>query len=184
MIKKNNFLSGNFLVSNSTIQDPNFLQTVVFLIEHDEHGAFGLVVNRLKDLTLRDALQGLASNAGDIYLFEGGPVRPDALFILHGNQNAESPGTEIISGVYLGSSKELIEELINNEYPYHIYHGYAGWGPGQLESEMEAKTWVTMPATKEIIFHEKPDIVWREALHHKGGIYGYFAKNVKNPFLN
>ncbi|MDH5716617.1 MAG: YqgE/AlgH family protein [Spirochaetia bacterium] len=184
MGKEKQSYKGHFLISNSTIQDPNFVQTVVLLIEHDKNGAFGLVVNRLENITLYDVVQGMSEKAQEIKLYEGGPVRPDALFVLHGFKNARNSGEEIIPDVFLGSNKELMIDLLENDYPFHIYHGYAGWVADQLENELESKTWITMPASKEIVFHQNPQVVWREALHHKGGIYGYFAKNVRNPFFN
>ncbi len=177
-------LAGCFLISNSTIQDPNFTNTVVLIIDHDENGAFGLIVNRPGDSTLFDVLDGVDEAAKGTNLFQGGPVRPDALFILHGNAEAAEAGDEVIDGVYMSSSRSLLDQLVDSETDFHVYNGYSGWGPGQLESEIKMKTWVTMPARADVVFHKNPDVVWREALANKGGLYSYFAQKVRDPFMN
>ncbi|MES0491639.1 MAG: YqgE/AlgH family protein [Leptospirales bacterium] len=177
-------LKGKFLISSSTLKEDNFVQSVVFLIEHNEEGAFGLVVNRPLDSSLYDVLPKMSTKAKNIPIYEGGPVRPEVLFVLFYSDSADVEGEQVIENIYLGTSLALLEDLIETEKPFHVYHGYAGWSATQLEEELEAKTWVVAEGTKNIIFHENPVVVWREALLHNGGIYSYFAKNVKDPFLN
>ena len=178
-------LKGNFLISGSTLKEENFNETVVFIIEHNDEGAFGLIVNRKLDGGLPDVLPRLGEKSAKKPLYEGGPVRKEVLFVLFHNAECEADdGEEVIPGVFLGNSYELIEGLLEKDIPFHVYSGYAGWAPGQLESELEAKTWVVMPAKQEIIFHENPQYVWREALLYGGGIYSYFARHIKDPFLN
>jgi len=180
------FIKGKFLISNSALKEKSFAETVLFIIEHNEEGAFGLVVNRPESENYLDELPSLKNERGITKIYNGGPVRTDVIFVLFmGDENVrQEDGEKIIDGVYMGTSFQLLEKLIEEKAPFHIYHGYAGWAPGQLEKELESKTWVVMPAKKEIIFHEKPEIVWREVLFEKGGIYSYFARNIKDPFLN
>lgn len=177
-------LKGNFLISGSTLKEESFNETVVFIIEHNEEGAFGLIVNRKLDSNVSEVLPRLGKKAADKPLYEGGPVRKEVMFVLFSGHTGKYDGEEVIPGVLLGNSYELIVELLEQEAAFHIYSGYAGWAPGQLESELEAKTWVVMPAKREIIFHENPHHVWREALLYGGGLYSYFARHVKDPFLN
>lgn len=177
------FLKGNFLISNSTLKEKNFTESVVFLIEHNEAGAFGLVVNQPESGNFSSLIPD-SIKKGEYRIYKGGPVRPEVLFILYNAATFKDLGEEIIPDVYLGTSVDLLSLLAEQHLPYHIYHGYAGWAPGQLEAELEAKTWLHMPARKEMIFHENPEIVWREALFYNGGIASYFARTIKDPFLN
>ncbi len=185
-------LRGHFLISNSTLQDPNFVHTVVFLIEHGKEGAFGLIINRKitseeNPIHLRDILPDLPPSAESIPLYEGGPVSRETLFILFQKEEGiyiPEEGEEVIPEVYIGGSKKLVETLLDYEIPFHAYLGYSGWAPGQLEEEIAQNAWVILKARKELIFHPHPEKVWREALIHKGGLFSYFAKTVNDPFLN
>ena len=169
-------------MSNSILQDPNFSNAVVLVIEHDAQGAFGIIVNRVSDATLGEALD-IEDSKYEINLFDGGPVRPDALFILHGSTK-QPEDEDVIDGVYMSNRLELLDEAVSSNNDFHVYHGYCGWAPGQLEREIDANSWIVIPAKKELIFHQDPEVVWREALTCKGGLFSYFAGNVNDPFLN
>lgn len=184
--KRNESLKGHFLISSSALTDPNFSKTVVLVLEHDEQGAFGLVVNRREDVGLFDVLEEeLPHSQTDIPLFSGGPVEPQVLFFLHDNsQLVEFPQQEIIEKVYWGNSKDLLLHLLNGANPFHVFHGYSGWAAGQLEAEILQKSWIITPAKKEIIFNQNPDTMWRAALEKEGGIFAYFAETVNDPKLN
>ena len=175
---------GKFLISNSTLKEKNFTEAVVFIIEHNQDGAFGLVVNQPEEKEFSSLMPELIQKTETHRIFSGGPVRPEVLFILYSSARHRYLGEEIIPDVFLGTTVDLLEILAVGNIPHHIYHGYAGWSPGQLDAEIEARTWILMPAQKEMIFHNHPEIVWREALFFNGGIYAYFARNIKDPFLN
>ncbi|MCE9500910.1 MAG: YqgE/AlgH family protein, partial [Leptospira sp.] len=134
---------------------------------------------------LKDVVVGLSGfpNA-NFLMYWGGPVDQSFISILHDNDELSSPGLEIIPGVYLSRSFELLLKLIESNSKFHIFHGYSGWGSLQLESEFERKSWVSHDANPDIIFHPEPEIVWKEALRDKGGIYKYFAEHIKDPMLN
>lgn len=174
------------LISNSSIVTDDFNQSVVLIIEHDEEGAFGLVINKQSHLTLFDAIAGVSEDASQkVYMFWGGPVDQTFITILHqAKYTRGDPGVEIIPGVYLSRSFELLLMLLESEEKFCVFHGYSGWGAGQLESEFKRKSWVPHNAKKELIFHDNPEEVWREALKSKGGIYKYFAETTKDPMLN
>jgi len=178
------FLKGFFLISNSTLKEKIFHESVVLVIEHNEEGAFGLVVNQPEEDEYLQFMPEIVKRGGRYRVFRGGPVRQEILFILYNSHKHRDLGEEIIPGVFLGTSIELIEILASENLPYQIYHGYAGWAPGQLESELEAKTWMVMQAQRNMIFHSNPEIVWREALVYNGGLFSYFARNIKDPYLN
>jgi len=200
---------GKFLVSNSILQEKSFNQTVILLIEHNDEGAFGLILNRKKDAeVLRNLIEkaeesdieeeGLEPDNNSATdetqdedeewednLYEGGPVRPDVLFILFSDPEKKiSGGENIFQDIYLGTSFDVLESLMEYTMDFNIYQGYSGWGPGQLESEIASKTWIITEPSVYLIFSEKPSKSWREALMKSGGINSYFAENIKDPFLN
>ncbi len=151
-------LSAHFLVASPQLQDPNFARTVVLLIEHTEEGALGVVLNRATCKTVRELWDEVGEapceNEQPVHL--GGPV-PGPLLAVHTNQFfAES---EIAPGVFFAVKKENLDELVLQEGdPLKIFVGHAGWGPGQLENEMQAGGWRTMPATNEYIFFDGADL--------------------------
>ncbi len=179
-------LKGNFLISNLAIQDSNFVETVILLLEHNHEGALGLILNRPYEISLHDAINELPSKAKDIPLYKGGPVHPGALFVLHtsGNISTHDPGIQIIPNVYLGGSRKLLNILIKGTLPFKVFNGYTGWGAEQLENEIAQNSWFMAEASKDFIFHNDSQSAWRQALDKKGGIYSYFAKTVKDPILN
>lgn len=188
---KKKYLKGKFLISASTLSDPVFAKTVVFLLEHDQEGAFGLVMNRPSSANLFEVLDDMPEAAKKINVFSGGPVQPQILFVLHQNlELVEEPELQTINQkLYWGSSNSLLFSLLNNSLPLQVFHGYAGWGRGQLEAELQQNSWFVAAADKHN-FLEQPsppqdsDVMWRDFLTREGGIYAYFAQNVQDPALN
>jgi len=178
-------VKGKILISNSSVVTDDFHKTVVFMVEHDASGAFGLVVNKRSNYLLKEVVLGLPPNAkSEAPMYFGGPVDQSFISILHNNGNLENRGLEVIPGVFMSRSFDLLLTLIEENSKFHIFHGYSGWGALQLESEFERKSWATHEANADIIFSEEPEIVWREALRSMGGIYKYFAEHTKDPMLN
>lgn len=191
-------LKGHFLISESNMADPNFYQTVVLMLEHNEEGAFGLVVNRKSHLALCDVLPRFnESNRGVATpIYVGGPVQQEYLFVLHSelpegpSPTAQSP----VPGVYFEPAFGHIEHYFNDhvwdtmppdDRPHiHLFLGYSGWAPGQLERELEQGSWMTVEANSRIVFHRNPEQGWKEALREKGGIYKVFAESNQHPGLN
>ena len=193
-------LKGYFLISESNMSDPNFYQTVVLILEHNEEGAFGLIVNRKSPLTLADIIPKYQTDRGfNTPVFVGGPVQQEFLLMLHSELPAEGsqPSSSSISpikGVIFEPHFKLMENYFEEEHwegipaddrPYiHLFLGYSGWAPGQLEREMSSGSWITHPASAKIVFHENPEQGWRDALRQKGGIYKVFADSNQKPGLN
>ena len=190
-------LDGYFLVSETELVDPNFHRTVVLIVNHNEEGAFGLVLNRPAEASLGDLVEELAeSDAGAATLFIGGPVEQHYLFTLHTGLPAEatskyssSPTEGIVFEPVFGS----VEEYLQNEWPKHspesrpsfnFYLGYAGWAPGQLENELEEGAWLVIPADSKIVFNDDPSDGWNAALIKKGGLYQIIAQTGFKPSLN
>ena len=176
---------GKILISNSSIVTDDFNKSVVFIIDHDSSGAFGLVVNKKSSYMMTDVVLGLPEGVKDTFMYWGGHVDHTFISILHNNPNFIDPGLQIIPGVFLSRSYDLLMKLLSSdETAYHIFHGYSGWGAGQLEAEFARKSWVIHDPTPNNIFHSDPETVWRDALKSKGGIYRYFAEHTKDPSLN
>ncbi len=146
-------LAGSFLVARPSLQDPNFRQTVVLMLQHDPEGAYGLVVNRAGK-----------SKGLPFPLFNGGPCKAEGLIMVHGH--ADWPGGDekgVAPGVYLGDAaclKRVSDAEIDEVLRYRVFKGYAGWGPGQLEGELVAGAWAVVPATAEILFDVPVDDLW------------------------
>lgn len=199
MTKRPDSLKGHFLISEANMSDPNFFQTVVLMVEHNAEGAFGLVVNRRSRLVLSDILPGFTHNRGACTpIYVGGPVQQEYLFVLHSDLPDAEAGSEYrsipVKGVNFEPAFRRIETYFNEENwnaipaddrpRIHLYLGYSGWAPGQLEQEMDRGSWIIHPASAKIVFHENPEEGWANALRDKGGIYRVFADTNPDPGLN
>ncbi len=191
------YLSGYFLIASVNLLDPNFVRTVVLLIQHNDEGAFGLVLNRPSGKELNDVLpESLEGAVLHVPVYIGGPVQQDYLFVLHSglenkllNPNATSP----IPGVFFEpATKQLISYLIDewNITPLEdrpklrLYAGYSGWGPGQLERELRENSWFVVPGHQSIVFHPEPENAWKDALSRKGKYYRFVAETGYMPSIN
>jgi putative transcriptional regulator len=200
MDRKDNFqsLKGYFLISEATMLDPNFKHTVVLIIEHNEDGAFGLIVNKKSQLTLSDLLPEFQNERGkSTPIYIGGPVQQEFLFVVHSpllDRKPSSTSMEVISNVYFEPGFRNLEDYFKDDYwnslplddrpKIHLFIGYSGWGPGQLEREIHEGSWIIHPASYKIAFHPNPEEGWKDALRQKGGIYKIFADTNQDPFLN
>ncbi len=150
-------LAGNFLVARSSLRDGFFGRSVVLLLQHGSDGAFGLVLNRptkAKELSFP--------------LFIGGPCQTDGLLMIHGRPDwiadEENKGMEVCPGVYLGTTEqfEKIDDANDPAGRFRVFAGYAGWGPDQLESEMQQGAWIVLPAQGEMIFETPAQDLWEQ----------------------
>ncbi len=178
--------AGILLIADPFLKDPNFLRTVVFLCEHRTEGSFGFVLNRKYENTLDQLLPGLEDHP--LPVFYGGPVQPDTIHFLHQYPDLIPGGQEVMKGIFWGGDFESLLQVIRNEDydPDRIrfFLGYSGWSEGQLATEMEEKSWLTVKATRKLVFHSKHDEVWKEALLHLGGDYTMMVNFPIDPQLN
>ncbi|HEY5234252.1 MAG TPA: YqgE/AlgH family protein [Verrucomicrobiae bacterium] len=164
-------LKGKLLLDGGDLTESFFHRTVVLICEHNAEGAFGLVLNRssgskVGELIVADLPDALKSAP----LFLGGPVQPTALSFLHSDDFI--PGANVFPNLNLGHSlDELVEvgESFSAGKKVKMFAGYAGWSPGQLEDEMKRKSWLTYPASLELVFETPPDQLWQKILKSKGG---------------
>ena len=155
------FLSGPLLVASRNLRDPNFRQTVVLLLEHNDDGALGVVLNRVSDRTVEQVWEAVEFDPVDCLqpLNFGGPV-PGPLIALHTSEElSEKP---VLPGLFLSMQKENVDQLVRQEaHPFRLYSGNSGWGGGQLEGELKQGGWLTAPGTVTDVFAE-PDESWQE----------------------
>jgi putative transcriptional regulator len=159
-------LRARFLIATRSLRDPNFHRSVVLMLEHNDSGAMGLIVNHPSKGTVHDAISqhfDIPDN-GDL-LYVGGPVEANSLLLLH---NAEDIGGDnsIVPGVFVGGSEEAFEEVArrasagDTDLRYRVYSGYSGWGKRQLDGEVSRNDWLDLPATAEQVFGDDPYALW------------------------
>jgi len=155
---------GTFLIAARGMRDPNFAQTVVFLIDYDVQGAFGLIIDRPTVHTLTELWPDIAGlEAHSVYF--GGPVFPNRLLFLLRSNDAAQEMRQVIPGVHLGSDELTLKRIIaKGEEEFRTYAGYSGWGPGQLDYEIARGDWHVILAEKRFIFAAKPAEVWEELI--------------------
>lgn len=161
------------------------MRTVVFLCDHQEEGSFGFVINRSFEHTLDELMNDLDEK---IPVFYGGPVQMDTIHFLH-QYPALIPGSfEVMDGIYWGGDFEtaitLLKEGSLDLSKIRFYIGYSGWGNGQLNDELKEKSWLTAPATRKLVFHQKTEEIWKDSLKHLGGDYELMANFPIDPQLN
>ena len=154
-------LAGQLLVADPGMSDPRFAEAVVFLISHGEEGSLGIVVNRpMGRLPVR---QLIAGEPGDVTIHYGGPVQPSLIMVLHDASLADD--TSIVVGEKLAVTANQAEVLRHRSEsaPSLLTLGYAGWGPGQLEAELEAGFWAVAPAGNDLLFGSENGYKWEMA---------------------
>lgn len=178
---------GQLLIAGPGLVDPNFWRTVVLIVEHNEEGALGLVLNRPSETKVGDAvpqLGGLLDAADEMLV--GGPVQPTGVIVL---AEFEDPGDAALIafddiGILGTSGEEEGEDLSVGVRAARAFAGHAGWGPGQLEGELERGDWILEPARRSDAFSERPEELWHAVLSRKGGSYALIARMPADPSMN
>ena len=169
-------LAGKLLVASGRMLDANFAETVIYVCRHDASGAFGLVLNRpVGEMKLADVLRSFriqpgTDTGGVIKLRRGGPVQPDAGFILHTSEFRAGTAVCRNGGLAVSSGREVLDAFAAGKRPQKsvLFLGYSGWGAGQLEQELGRKDWITVPADAAIVFGHETKTMWRRALLRRG----------------
>ncbi len=178
MPAKTKSLKGQLILDHGKLQGSFFHRTVILLCQHDAEGAFGLVLNRTTDKTVGDALvANLPDTLKEQPLFLGGPVQPQALSFLHSDDFI--PDANVLPNLNLDHSLDSLVEIgdsYSQTQKMKIFAGYAGWSPGQLEDEMNRDTWMTHPASIDLVFHATPGKLWQAILKEKGWEYRLVAE--------
>mgnify|MGYP000502578570 CR=1 FL=1 len=179
-------LTGNFLISTPQMPDPRFQEQVIFLCAHNEEGAMGLVINNPnRNITLRDVLEGANMPVPEgelppVYL--GGPVELESGFILFSADYSITNSLEVTPEIYLSRDSRLLYDIAHGKRPrrYLFMLGYAGWGPGQLESELVDNSWLTVPGNFDILFETPDELKWKLAAHSFGIDIAVFGDVIGN----
>jgi putative transcriptional regulator len=161
------------------------VRTVVAIAHHDDDGALGIVLNRPSGTTVVEAvpeLDGLLENEQLVHF--GGPVHSEAIVVLAEFRDPKEAAYLVSDRIGLVSDRMGISGLRAAAGRCRVYAGYAGWGPGQLEEELEREDWILEPVHADDVFSETPDDLWSAVLDRKGGNYRLVARMPEDPSLN
>jgi len=164
-------LVGQLLVATEEMQDPRFVESVIYIVKHDHEGTMGLVINRpLAQGPIDDLLKGFGAetkgSGREIIIHYGGPVSSRQGFVLHSDDVLLENSMKAKDGIAATSDTKIIESIANGKGPrqFLFMFGYAGWAPGQLEDEIKRKTWAAVSADKALIFGKDAEKKWRQAI--------------------
>ncbi|HKX47901.1 MAG TPA: YqgE/AlgH family protein [Gaiellaceae bacterium] len=177
-------LRGNLLIAAPGLVDPNFWRTVVLVGEHSEEGALGVVLNRTSDTPVDEAVPELAvlvDGMGEVHV--GGPVQPSAIVVLADFEEPPDPDALVVETVGFLPA-EVDPDALGPLRRARVYVGYAGWGPGQLDDELDEGSWIVEPALAEDVFTDEPDSLWSTVLQRKGGPFRVLAAMPPDPSQN
>ena len=185
--------AGSLLVATPALVDPNFAHTVVLVLDHDEDGSLGVVLNRPSPVPVAEVLPGWDEVlSGPDVLFQGGPVATDSalavagLRSLAGADEWEEPvGFRRLFGhtgvVDLDTPSEIIAPALSR---MRVFAGYAGWGSGQLEAEVEEGSWYVLPSDPADLFADTPELLWARVLRRQPGELAWVSTMPLDPTLN
>ena len=177
-------LKGQLIISGGDLHDANFRHTVVLIGEHDEEGAVGVVLNRPLDLPMEQAVPALADLTGPGEpVFRGGPVEPDQAVLLVDLEDPRTLDVPVVGSVGFLTG-EVSAEVRPGVRRARVFVGHAGWGPGQLEAELETGSWVVANAEEDDIFTREPGRLWRRVLERQGPEYAAMARTPFDPSMN
>ena len=179
-------LRGNLLIASPALIDPNFHRTVILIAEHTGEGAMGLVLNRPAETLVVDAvpdLSDLADSGAPVYV--GGPVASDSVIVLAEFDEPSLAGVLIDDDLgFVGTGAGDLGEAGDGVRRARVFAGHSGWGPGQLEAELEEDSWIVEPPRREEIFSEDPVGLWASVLRRKGREYALLSTMPPDPSVN
>lgn len=180
-------LRGKLLLSAPNLFDPNFRRTVLLIAEHTEVGAMGVVLNRPAEVTVGEAVPDLdwlvPSHADPVYA--GGPVATDSVVVLADFQKPDLAAALIVGDVgFVPAATDDPKELAAAVRRSRVFAGHAGWGPGQLDAEMDENSWIVEPAQPDDVFADDPDELWAAVMRRKGREFRLLATMPVDPTLN
>ena len=179
-----NSLEGQLLVASPGLHDPNFRRAVVLVTEHTDEGAAGLVLNRPSPSPVAELvpqLEELVEVGEQVWL--GGPVQPNAVLVLGEFVDPDDAAVPLFGSLGFPALDEP-EEVLPVTTRRRVFAGYAGWGAGQLESELERDDWILEPAENDDAFTDDPEELWADVLRRKGGIYELVSRMPEDPSVN
>lgn len=174
--------AGRLLVATPDLADPNFTHTVVLVLEHNDEGAFGVVLNRPSDVAVSSALPGWeALAAAPDVVFVGGPVQQDGVVALGRADEAAVFEQQVLPSIgVVDLEQDPVLAAVDLEI-VRLFAGYAGWSPGQVEAEITEGGWFVVDADPGDVFSDDPEDLWRAVLQRQGGV---FTTVPEDPSLN
>ncbi|HKQ61993.1 MAG TPA: YqgE/AlgH family protein [Candidatus Polarisedimenticolaceae bacterium] len=165
-------LAPGLLVAVPQLTDPNFRHSVVLLLEQNETGALGVIVNHDSPLRLEELCRDhhiTYSGDPEKRVRRGGPVSPEQGLVLYGEEHRDPEGRAVFDGLHVSASRGTLSRLCSlPRGRFHCYSGYAGWGPGQLEREITEGSWVIAPVDPALVLDVPPDAIWEQVLRANG----------------
>jgi len=180
-------LRGKLLLASPTMADPNFSRSVVLIAEHTEEGAMGLVLNRPAETTVGEAVPELTwlTDGGDDAVWVGGPVAAASVIVLAEFEDPSQAAVVVEGDLgFVPAEIEDRDELAANVRRARIFAGHSGWGPGQLEAELDEDSWIVEPARRTDVFTQDPESLWSAVLRRKGREYVLLATMPMDPSQN
>lgn len=163
-------LAGHLLVAMPNMADPDFEHSVTYICEHSDQGALGITINRPLDMELSEILEQLSLQSPDTAMLSqqvlrGGPVHGERGFVLHETGQDWEGTTDVGHSIFVTTSKDILTDVADGNGPERLLMalGYAGWGAGQLEEEIRQNAWLTVPASRELVFETPVEQRWRAA---------------------
>lgn len=176
--------TGQLLIAEPFLLDPNFKRGVILLCDHQKDGSFGFILNKPIDMGINDLIASFPTFESEVYY--GGPVQTDTIHYLHTKGDLLNNSVEVLSGVYWGGDFEQLKELVQRDeiQPNEIrfYVGYSGWSAGQLELEQKVFSWMVADGHEDYVF-QKNKYLWKDVLQEQGGTYSIIAQ-MPPPILN
>ena len=155
---------GMFLIATHDLTGSGFSESVVLIIQHDENGTMGVVINKPSDIDLTTIVPEVSDNV-DSQLYLGGPVATNGIMLLIKSTDALNDAIHVFGNIYASGSRDLLVELIdkaNFESSIRFYAGHSGWSPGQLDYEIHRGSWQVAPASEHMLFSEEPLNIWQQ----------------------
>jgi putative transcriptional regulator len=184
---KTNPAQGKFLLAEPFLEDSYFKRSVIYLVEHNENGSLGFILNKPIDLKINNALVGFPDYKESLYL--GGPVQRDQLYFIHRLGNKIEKSVEISKGIFWGGDFVAVKDMIENKIilpdEIRFFVGYAGWTSHQLEDEIKNKSWIVADATSEHVFNLDTKHLWSNVMKSIGGKeFAIMSNFPEDPNLN
>ncbi len=177
---------GKILIADPFLKGPYFSRSIVLITEHGSKGAVGFVLNKSSNLYPDEVINEILSFEGELYI--GGPVASDTLHFIHTLGNIIPGSIQITPGIYWGGDFEQLKLLINdnkaNAQQVKFFAGYSGWSTGQLEGEIDEKSWIVAEIDDDIIMDRNIDDIWKKTMQSLGGLYETWSKFPEEPSNN
>jgi putative transcriptional regulator len=178
-------LKGLLLLASPALFDPNFRRTVVLVTEHTDEGAAGLVLNRRSETAVAEAVPDLAPLVPEEErVWVGGPVQQEAVLVLAEFDDPEDAAMLVVNDLGFVPGDGDFKLLAGETRRARVFAGYAGWGPGQLEAELEESSWIVEEADGHDLFPGEKFDLWGTVLRGKGGVYRFVALMPEDPSSN